>query len=64
MTTATLTAALPNLNVLGFLKAFGNAFVQAKRYERLFAMNDSQLKSRGLDRDLLVRSYISGMGYN
>ena len=40
------------------------AFVKAKRFERLFAMNDSQLKSRGLDRDMLVRSYISGLGHS
>jgi len=64
MTTATMTATLPAVNFLGFFKSLASAFVQAKRFERLFAMNDSQLKSRGLDRDQLVRSYISGLGHS
>lgn len=46
------------------LKSVAVRFTQAHRYQRLFEMNDHELATRGLCRDGLVRSYISGLGLN
>ena len=44
------------------LKIVAQCFAPADRFEQLFAMNETQLSTRGFSRDGLVRSYISGLG--
>ncbi len=34
------------------------------RYEDLFSLSEAQLKARGLDRDGLVRGYVSSLGHS
>ena len=48
--------------MIATLKTVALRFAPADRFERLFAMNDSQLSARGFDRDGLVRGYICGLG--
>ena len=48
--------------MIATLKSVAQRFAPAGRYEQLFAMNDTQLASRGFNRDGLVRSYIYGLG--
>jgi len=64
MTAATASAAFTRPHTQGFLGRFTQLFSHAKRYEQLFEMSDAQLAARGLSRDGLVRSYISGLGLN
>ena len=44
--------------------AFFDMFIKARRFKNLFAMDDRQLAAHGLDRDMLVRSYISSLGHS
>ena len=68
MSTATATApslsARPLMRGLAFLASLPGFLRHAQRYEQLFEMSDAQLQARGLSRDALVRSYISGLGLN
>lgn len=38
-------------------------FRNADRFEHLFSLTDAQLNSRGMDRALLVRSFITGVAH-
>ncbi len=64
MATATLTAPIFTARPLALAAAVLGHFLNAHRYEALFAMSDAQLAARGLDRDALVRSFIGGLGHN
>jgi len=46
------------------LKSVVRNLTQAHRFEQLFAMSENQLSNRGLNRDALVRSYITGLGHS
>ncbi len=50
--------------MIATLKAAALRFAPANRFEQLFAMSETQLSTRGFDRDALVRGYISGLGLN
>ena len=43
------------------LSDFSGKFARQDRFDHLFSLSESQLKRRGLDRDALVRSYITGL---
>lgn len=58
LTTARITAPV------SLLSTIANLFRGARRFEQLFDMSDSQLAARGMTRDGLVRSYITGLGHN
>ncbi len=64
MTTLTASRAPHTGNPLKALADFARLFLYARRYEQLFEMNDAQLAARGLSRDGLVRSYITGLGHS
>jgi len=38
-------------------------FANSRRYEDLFALTDAELKNRGMDREQLVRSFITGVAH-
>jgi len=40
------------------------SFGHTSRYEDLFSLSEAQLKARGLDRDGLVRGYVSSLGHS
>ncbi len=63
MTTVTANPASRTSNPLKPIVEFARLFGRARRYEQLFAMSDTQLAARGLTRDGLVRSYITGLGH-
>ena len=46
------------------LKTFANNIRMARTYEGLVSMSKADLAARGLDRDALVRSYITALGHN
>ena len=46
------------------LGALATSFGHARRYEYLFSLSDAELTRRGLDRDALVRTYISGVAHS
>lgn len=56
-----MTALAHPFAILGNLVT---AFGHANRFEQLFALSEAELVRRGLDRDALVKSYISGLGHN
>lgn len=62
--TATATAVRPFAISLEFVSTFFRLFARARRFEQLFEMSDAELARRGLSRDALVRSYISGIALN
>ena len=64
MTTVVLNAPAAAPIRFGFLTKFIALFASTRRFERLFELSDAQLVARGLDRDALVRNYISGIGHN
>ena len=40
---------------------FARVIVDANRFEKLFMLSDRELAARGMDRQHLVRSYLSGL---
>ncbi|MDJ0827120.1 MAG: hypothetical protein QNJ16_16635 [Rhodobacter sp.] len=40
------------------------SFGHTGRFEHLFSLSDAELSRRGLDRDALVKSYITGLTHN
>ena len=63
MTDVTANAPRRARNPFQAIAQFGRLFTYARRYEQLFAMSDVELAARGLTRDGLVRSYITGLAH-
>jgi len=49
---------------IAFMSMLAGSFGRARHYEHLFSLSDAQLNARGLNRDGLVRTYISSLGHN
>jgi hypothetical protein len=52
------------LHPITLLGSVAASFRSARRYEHLFAMSDAELNRRGLNREELVRGFISGMAHS